>query len=191
MRRLLEREHDVEVVAEAGDLFSAMRHVNHHLPHVLLLDLQMPDASSIDTIRRLRLQVPETQIVVTTTDGSSVLAQQALDAGAAGYTLKPTAPGELVEAVRCAAGGRGYVSPRMSASLESLQRAASEDGLSAREADVLRLVALGFTNAEISEQLHLSRRTVESHRLRIHRKLGFHRRSELVGYALQRHLIGG
>ena len=190
LRLWLESEKDVEVIAEAGDIPTAIRHVKRHLPHVLLLDLRMPNGSSIEAIRRLREEVPETQIVVATTEESPLFARQALDAGAVGYVLKDNADTELQEAVRRAARGETYVSPCVAARLDGVRRAAQDDGLSPRETDVLRLIALGLTSAEMSGRLHLSRRTVESHRRRIHRKLGLSKRSELVRYALARHLIG-
>jgi len=190
LRLWLESEKNVEVIAEAGDVPTAIRHVKRHLPHVLLLDLRMPNGSSIEAIRSLRQEVPETQIVVATIEESPLFARQALDAGAIGYVLKDNADTELQAAVRCAARGEEYVSPCVAARLEGLQRAAQDDGLSPRETDILRLIALGLTSAEISGRLHLSRRTVESHRRRIHHKLGLGKRSELVRYALARHLIG-
>jgi two-component system, NarL family, response regulator NreC len=190
LRLWLESEKDVEVIAEAGDVPTAIRHVKRHLPHVLLLDLRMPNGSSIEAIRRLRDEVPETQIVVATMEESPLFARQALDAGAIGYVLKNNADTELQAAVRCAARGETYVSPCIAARLDGMRRAAQDDGLSPRETDVLRLIALGLTSAEMSGMLHLSRRTVESHRQRIHRKLGLGKRSELVRYALARHLIG-
>jgi two-component system response regulator NreC len=190
LRFLLEGEKDVEVIAEAGDLFSAIRHVKGHLPHVLLLDLGMPNGSSIETIRRVRAEVPQTEIVALTMEDSPVFARQALDAGAIAYVLKDNADSELPLAVHSAARGEEYVSPRVEARLDGLRRAINGDGLSPRETDVLRLIALGLTSGEISAKLHLSTRTVESHRQRIHRKLGLTKRSELVRYALTRHLIG-
>ena len=190
LRLWLESDKNVEVIAEAGDVPTAIRHVKRHRPHVLLLDLRMPDGSSIDAIRRLRDEVPETQIVVATTEESPLFARHALDAGAIGYVLTDNADTELQVAVRSAARGEEYVSPRVAARLEGLRRAAQDDGLSPRETEILRLIALGLTSAEISGLLHLSRRTVESHRRRIHRKLGLGKRSELVSYALSRHLIG-
>ena len=138
----------------------------------------------------MREEVRETQIVVATMEESPLFARQALDAGAVGYVLKDNADTELAAAIRCAARGEEYVSPCVAARLDGLRRAAQDDGLSPRETDVLRLIALGLTSAEMSALLHLSQRTVESHRRRIHRKLGLGKRSELVRYALARHLIG-
>jgi two-component system, NarL family, response regulator NreC len=190
LRLVLGREEGVEVVAEAGDLLTAMRLMNGHLPHVLVLDLQMPDGSSINLIRQLSSRCAETQVVVVTMEDSPAYARAAIDAGAVGFVLKQYASHDLPVAVRCAARGEEYVSARVGARLEALLRSVDNDGLSPREVDVLRLIALGFTSAEISDKLGLSRRTVESHRRRIHRKLGLARRSELVEYALGRGLIG-
>ncbi len=190
LRLLLERERDVEVVAEAGDVFTTVRQVTGHIPHVLLLDLRSPSGSSIELIRRLRAQVPDTEIVVVTMEDSPAFARAAIDLGAIGYVLKDNADGELPLAVRCAARGERFVSPRVAARLDALSRAVDDDGLSPREAEVLRLIALGFTSAEIADALCLSRRTVESHRTQIHRKLGLSKRSELVRHALELHLIG-
>ena len=189
LRLLLDGEEGVKVVAEAGDLKTVTRHVHGHRPHVLVLDLGMPDGSSIETIRRLREEVPSTEIIVLTMEDSPEFAQHALDAGAIGFVLKDFADPELNRAVRAAARGEQYVSPRVTASLESLRRAMTVDELTAREAEVLRLIALGHTSAEIGGKLHLSRRTVETHRARLHRKLGMSTRAELVRYALQRGLL--
>jgi two-component system response regulator NreC len=189
LRLLLDREEGVEVVAEAGDLAMVLRHVRDRLPHVLVLDLSMPDGSSIETIRRLREEVPGTEIVVLTMEDGPAFAQQALDAGAIGFVLKDFADVELNRAVRAAARGEQYVSPRVTAILESVRRAVTDNELTAREAEVLRLIALGHTSAEVGRKLHLSRRTVETHRARLHRKLGLTSRAELVRYALRRGLL--
>jgi len=190
LRILLECEKDVEVIAEADDLPAVERYVHGRMPHVLVLDLQMPNGSSLDTILRLREQVPETEIVVLTMEASPLFAQQVLAAGAAGFVLKDRADTELPLAVRTAAVGAEYVSPKVTAALDALRRAVSGDGLSPRETEVLRLIALGHTSAEIAAKLHLSRRTVETHRAHICRKLRMTTRAQLVRYALSRHLIG-
>ena len=189
LRLLLDGEDGVDVVAEAPDLQTAARSVQGHAPHVLVLDLQMPNGSSIEAIRRLRRQVPETEIVVLTMERSPAFAQRALDVGAIGFVVKDQADTELPEAVRRAAQGEEFVSAQVAAGLQGLRRAATGDGLSARESEVLRLIALGYTTAEIARQLHLSRRTIETHRANIHRKLGLRTRAELVHFALRRHLV--
>jgi two-component system response regulator NreC len=165
------------------------RHVHDRRPHVLVLDLSMPGGSSIDAITRLREEASSTEIVVLTMEDSPGFAQQALDAGAIGFVLKDFADIELNRAVRAAAGGEQYVSPRVRASLDSVRRATGGNGLTAREAEVLGLIALGYTSAEIGRKLHVSRRTVETHRARLLRKLGLSTRAELVRYALRRGLL--
>ncbi|HTX32730.1 MAG TPA: response regulator transcription factor [Solirubrobacteraceae bacterium] len=189
LRRMLDQEDGLEVIAEADDISTVMRHVPAHQPHVLVLDLRLPNGSSIATIRLLREQVPETEIVVLTMEESPAFAQQALEAGAVGFVIKDQADGELPTAIRRAVRGEEYVSPRVSLALSGLREAAGEDNLSRRETEILRLIALGFTSAEIGQQLSLSRRTVETHRAHIHRKLGLDTRAQLVRYALGRHLL--
>jgi two-component system response regulator NreC len=189
LRLLLDTEGGVDVIAEAVDISGVMRDVHAHLPHVLVLDLRLPNGSSIDAIRRLRAQVPTTEIVVLTMEDSPAFAQQAIDAGAIGFVLKDRADSELLTAVRRAARGDEYVSPRVEAALDAFRKATNGDGLSMRETEVLRLIALGYTSREIAVNLHLSSRTVETHRARVQRKLGLKSRADLVRYALQRHLV--
>jgi two-component system, NarL family, response regulator NreC len=189
MRLLLDHERDINVRGEASDLAAAISHVHEHAPQVLVLDLRLPNGSTIETIRRLRAEMPRTEIVVLTMEESPQFAQRALGAGAIGFVLKDRADSELVAAVRLAARGEEYVSPRVSSSLDALQRAGGAGDLSPRELEILRLIALGFTSREIAEKLHLSRRTVETHRSRIHAKLGLTTRAELVRFALARHMV--
>jgi two-component system response regulator NreC len=189
LRGVLDREDGVEVIAEAADLRTVVAHVRRHVPHVLVLDFSMRNGSSLETIGRLRAQVPETEIVVLTMDQSPVLAKQAIDAGAVGFVLKDSADSELPVAVRQAAAGGEYVSPQVAVGLDSRRRSLSGDGLSPRETEILRLIALGHTSAEIAGTLHLSRRTVETHRSHIHHKLSVSTRAELVQHALRRRLL--
>lgn len=188
LRQLLAGEEDLKVIAEAADVSSAIDEVQRHLPQVLVLALQMARGSSIEAIGQLRSQVPQTEIVASTMEPSPLFAQQAMDAGALGFVLKDRADSELPAAVREAAAGREYVSPQVAAGLDALRRAVSSDGLTPRETEILRLIALGYTSREIAGKLRVSRRTVETHRARIHAKLGVSTRAELVAYAL-RHLV--
>lgn len=187
---LLGREPDVEVVAEAADLSAVVRQVVGAKPDVLVADLELPHGASVEAIRRLRAQVPETEVVVLTMDSDPSFAKRAFDAGAIGYVLKDRADTDLPLAVRSAACGEEYVSPQLVGGVDALRQAVRGDLLSPRETEILRLIALGHTSAEIAAKLHLSRRTVESHRARIFRKLGLSTRAELVAYALGRKLIG-
>ena len=189
LRLVLENEPAFEVVAEASDVDSARRYVRGHRPAVLVLDLNMPGGSSLEAIPAIREESPRTQIVVLTMQDEPAFARQALSTGALAYVLKEAADDELVEAVRRAAVGESYLNPKLGARVAKEPAPGPPDDLSQREVDVLRLIALGHTNAEIAEQLFLSVRTVETHRSHIQQKLRLSSRAELVAYALDRGLI--
>jgi two-component system response regulator NreC len=191
LRMLLQAEDGFDVVAEAGDVPTTERRVTAYRPRVLILDLNMPGESSLPAIPRLRLNAPETQIVVLTMQNEPAVAREALRAGALGYVLKEAAEAELVQAVRAAAEGRTYLNPELGARLAAEAPAANgpPDDLSAREIEVLRLIALGHTNSEIASRLYLSVRTVESHRAHIQQKTGRTTRAALVAYAREHELV--
>ncbi len=189
LRLLLDEESGVEVIAEAEDLAAVARYVYGHGPHVLVLDLNMPGGSSLETIGRLRERAPDTQIVVMTMQEDAMFAQRALAAGAVGFVVKDRASEELPSAIGAAARGEEYVSPLLAARLEALHRSLTDDALTAREVEVLRLIALGHTSVEIARKLRLSPRTIETHRAHIHSKLELSTRAELVRYALRRGLL--
>jgi two-component system response regulator NreC len=189
LRQVLSAEGGVEVVGEASDLDGARRYVRGHHPDVLVLDLNLPEGLSLGAIPQIRAESPNTQIVVLTMQNEPAYARQALSAGALGYVLKEAAESELVEAVRRAAVGDTFLNPRLGARVAAEPPPGPPDGLSAREVEVLRMIALGHTNAEIAERLYLSVRTVETHRAHIQQKLRLGSRSELVRYALEHDLI--
>src|SRR3954469_19356176 len=189
LKLLLESEEDFEVVAIAGTADDALRYVRGHKPDVLVLDLHMPGGrSSLDAIPEVSEASPGTKVVVLTMQEDPAFARRALRDGALGYVLKEAADDELVHAVRLASEGKTYLHPRLGAALAAAPEGPPDD-LTARELDVLRLIALGHTNTEIGEQLHLSVRTVETHRAHIQQKLWLSARAELVRYALERGLI--
>jgi two-component system, NarL family, response regulator NreC len=184
LRMLLDAVADFTVVSEAGDVALAERRVAAHRPRVLVLDVNMPDGSSLPAIPRLLASSPETRIVMLTMQSDPALAREALLAGATGFVLKESAKEELIQAVRLAAEGRTYLAPELGAKLAAQvpRGAGAPDDLSAREIEVLRLIALGHTNSEIAAQLFLSVRTVESHRAHIQQKTQHGSRAELVAY---------
>jgi two-component system response regulator NreC len=189
LRQVLDAEDDIDIVAEASDLAGARRYVHGHHPDVLVLDLNLPEGLSLNAIPGIRAEFPDTQIVVLTMQNEPAYARQALSSGALGYVLKEAAESELVEAVRRAARGDTYLNPRLGARVAAEPPPGPPDGLSEREVEVLRMIALGHTNAEIGEQLYLSVRTVETHRAHIQQKLRLGSRSELVHYALGHGLL--
>jgi two-component system response regulator NreC len=191
LRALLEAGDGVEVVAEAADIEQAVRKVRAYKPNVLVLDLSMPGGSSLEAIPDLRSASPATAIVVLTMEDEPRFAREALRAGAVGFVLKEAADTELLQAIDAARNGLRYINPQLGALIAAQPEAPAElpDGLSEREVEVLRLVALGYTNTEISQQLYLSVRTVESHRAHIQRKVGRSTRAELVAYAREQHML--
>jgi two-component system response regulator NreC len=202
LRMLLDAQEGFEVVAEAGDVQTTIRHVAECHPDVLVLDVNVPEGSSLSVLSTLRSEAPGTQVVILTMHDEVSLAREALRAGAAAFVHKASPPDELIRAVRAAAEGRSYLPPDLAARLAAepspeppLLAAAPPadgrrpDGLSAREVQVLRLIALGHTNAEVAGLLYLSVRTVESHRAHIQQKIRRSSRADLVAYARQHGLL--
>jgi two-component system response regulator NreC len=191
LKVLLESDGRFSVLGESGDVAGTYEQVRSCRPRVLVLDLNMGGESSLEEIPRLRAEIPETQIVVLTMQEDPAFARAALRAGAVGYVLKDAADSELMNAVVMANEGRTYLNPELGARLAAQPPESDErpDNLSPREVEVLKLIALGHTNAEIAASLFLSVRTVESHRAHIQQKVGLTTRAELVGYARERGLL--
>jgi two-component system response regulator NreC len=190
LRMLLENEDDFDVASEAGDVEETIRKLKAYKPDILLLDLHMPGGPSLKSIPEMREASPATRIVVLTMQDSSGFIREALRAGALGYVTKEAADTELVEAVRLAVQNQPYLHPKLGVRLAAEpDDQGLPDDLSEREIEVLRLIALGHTNAEIAGQIFLSIRTVESHRAHIQQKLRLQTRAELVGYALEHKLV--
>ena len=188
LRLLLDAEEGLHVVAEAGEIDYAQRMVRAHRPDVLVLDLNMPGGESLPAIPEL---AGHTAVVVLTMQNDPAFARRALQDGAKGYVLKEAADAELVQAVQAAADGRTYLNPQLGARMAAAPPtpAGPPDDLTERELEILRLIALGHTNAEIGGQLYLSVRTIESHRAHIQQKTGRTTRAELVRYALDHSLL--
>jgi two-component system response regulator NreC len=191
LRLLLQGEEGMHVVGEVGNAEAALRMLELRKPDVLVLDLNMEGKTSLSAIRELVAAGSTTRVVVLTMQDDPAWAREAMQAGAAGYVLKEAADEELVAAIRAAASGGTYLNPALGARLAAApaEPAGPPDDLTEREVDILRLIALGHTNAEIAEQLFLSVRTVESHRAHIQQKLRRTTRAELVRYALDQGFV--
>ncbi len=190
LRMVLEAAGDIAIVAEAGTADDAVRYVLGHKPDVLVLDLNMPGTPSLEVLPQVTDASPDTAVVVLTMQSGTAFARAALRAGVRGYVLKESAGAELVQALRTAADGGTYLTPSLGARLATEPETPElPDGVTAREAEVLSLLALGHTNAEIGDRLHLSRRTVESHRASLQSKTSCATRAELVRYALDHQLL--
>ena len=193
LRALLERQDDIDVMAEASSVAEAV--ALDVEPDVVVADLMLPDERGVEVVRRLKERYQKAAILVLTMVDNPTDVQQCLAAGARGYLLKETAGSELVDAVRKVAGGEDYVQPSLGAALAKWKespgrvRARAVDDLTPREREVLRLIALGHTNTEIATMLYVSVRTVENHRAGVMRKLGLRSRAELVRHAAGAGLI--
>ena len=194
LRRILQDEPDLEVVGEAGRAEDAVAVAQAERPDVFVMDLGLPGTGGIAATRQVREASPDTAVLILTVHDDVGYLRRAFDAGAAGYLVKEAADVELVQAVRTVAAGGRYVHPSLGAALlapeASRARLAGPGGeLSERERDVLRLIALGLTNAEIGQRLFVSVRTVETHRAHIHQKLDLRSRAELVRFAREAGLL--
>ena len=193
LRLLLEAEHDMEVIGDAGNSRDAVFEVRAGKPDVVLLDVVMPDESGIEALPKLLHEAPAAKVLMLSMQDDPSYVREAFAAGASGYVLKEAADSEVVAAIREVAGGNHYVHPalgaRMVAADAAAHEAASSDPLSDREREVLRLLALGHTNQEIAKQLFISVRTAETHRAHIMRKLQLSTRAELVRYAIEHGLL--
>jgi two-component system response regulator NreC len=193
LRLLIDAEDDLEAVGEAGNARDAVFQARALKPDVVLMDVVMPDQSGLDVVPTILHERPETKVLVLSMQDDPQYVRQAFAAGAKGYVLKEAADTEVVSAIREVANGGSYVHPTLGARLVAAEsaeaRRAEEDPLSDREREVLRLLALGHTNQEISTQLFISVRTAETHRAHIMQKLRLSSRAELVRYALDQGVL--
>jgi DNA-binding NarL/FixJ family response regulator len=191
VKLLLDRQPDIEVVAEAEDGVDAVEKVIEHRPDVAVLDVSMPRMTGLQATHEIKQQAPDTQVLILSMHDDDRYLFEALRAGAAGYVLKHAADQDLVDAVRAAGRGEPFLTASAQQTLirEFLERGDQPEELSPREQEVVKLIAEAHTNREIAEILHLSEKTVESHRGRVLQKLGMRDRVELVRYAIRRGLV--
>jgi two-component system, NarL family, response regulator NreC len=191
IRAVLEREAgEFEVVAEAADIPSLVREVREHKPDLLTLDLTMPGGSSLGALPACFIAHPDLAVAILTMREDPEYARQALRAGARSYVLKEAEPAELLQAFRLAVAGGNYLHPRLGALMATSEEGATDGAaLSEREREVVRLIANGYTNPEIAEQLSVAERTVKTYRARAIEKLGFSSRAEITAYARRLGLV--
>jgi two-component system response regulator NreC len=193
LRRLIDVESDMETVGEAGTVRDAIFEARSANPDLILMDVVMPGESGIEGLPKLLHEHPEVKVLVLSMQDDPRYLREAFAAGASGYVLKEAADTEVVTAIREVAAGGRYVHPELGARLIAAEaeaaRQAEADPLSDREREVLRLLALGFTNQEIAKQLFISVRTAETHRAHVMQKLRLASRAELVRYAIAHGLL--
>jgi DNA-binding NarL/FixJ family response regulator len=190
IRSRLEREPDITVVGEAATAEQAIERCAALTPHVVLLDLLMPRRGGCEAIPELLRRSPRTRVLVLSSQAAPSWVRRALTAGAAGYLSKRASDRELAAAIRCVALGDGYVEPCLGATLVVDNSQGPLEALSERERDVVRLLALGYTNQEIAARLFISVRTVDTHRAHIMIKLRLDTRADLVMFSLANGVIG-
>jgi DNA-binding NarL/FixJ family response regulator len=193
LRMLIDRQRDMEVVAEADDGVAALEQTQAQRPHVAVLDVSMPRMTGLQAAREIRSHVPDTRVLLLSMHDDERYFLEGLEAGAAGYVLKRAADTDLIGAVRTVAGGRTFLSDDaqrtlMDTWLES-GSPAPDDPLTPREHEVVKLIAEAFNNRQIARTLNVSEKTVESHRANVLSKLGMRDRVELVRYAIRRGLV--
>jgi DNA-binding NarL/FixJ family response regulator len=193
IRRFLEEDPAIDVVAEASDGAEAVRLVEQRQPDVAVLDIRMPEVTGVEATRRIKARFPETRVLVLTAYDDDPYVFALLEAGADGYVLKTASADQLVDAVRTVYRGESALSPEVASKVvrqATGRRPASAadqiEPLTPREIDVLRLVARGMTNREVGQELGISHRTVQGHLASVYDKLQVNSRTEAVTQALKR-----
>jgi DNA-binding NarL/FixJ family response regulator len=183
LRKIMEGVADLEVIGEAGDGIELLALLERVIPHMVILDISMPNLRGIEALRQIKMKYPEVKVLILSMHKEYLY--QGFSAGADGYLLKEDADRELFSAIENIRQGRTYLSPRLTGRLLE-DRAPSSEGLSVREKEVLRLIVEGKSNKEIAEILFISVRTVESHRANVMAKLNLNSTADLVKYAIQK-----
>ena len=193
LKHLVEAQPDMEVIACVGDGREAVQRARDAQPDVVLMDLSMPELNGADATRAILERDPKCRVIVLSMYAQREYVRRALKAGAAGYVVKRSAAKEVVDAIRAVHAGQRYLSPRVAdVVLEDYTDDKQDDPLarlSAREREVLQLLAEGRTGAQIAERLSLSQKTVETYRARLVEKLGIRDLAGLVRFAIQRGLV--
>jgi DNA-binding NarL/FixJ family response regulator len=197
LRALLTADPSFEIVGEARDGREAVRCVDKLGPNLLLIDLSMPRMSGMDAIREIKKRYPETKIIALTVHKTEEYLLTTLQAGADGYVLKDATHDELILAIKNVMGGKSYLSPGVSEKViegylegkKSNRSLSSWESLSQREREVLKLIAEGYKNKEIAEDLCISLKTVEKHRANLMKKLDLHNAAALTVYAMDKGLV--
>ena len=199
---VLGTEDDIEVVGEAEDGYEAIAKCEELAPDVVLMDVRMPKVSGIEATRRIRTTSPSTRVLMLTVSDDEDDLFEAVKAGASGYLLKEISVDEVAAAIRAVSAGQSLISPSMAAKLMGefsamAEREAAEatqvpvPSLTARELDVLRLVARGLGNREIAQELFIAENTVKNHVRNILEKLQLHNRMQAAMYAMNLKIIDG
>lgn len=191
LKLLVGSQPDMEVVGEADNGRVAVQLAQQLLPDVAVMDVSMPELNGLQATKKLKRQCPQVKVLALTRHTDSGYLQQLLQAGASGYVLKQSKSVELLRAIRAVAAGQTYLDPAITEKVvgniiggRGARGASAETKLTDREAEVLRLIAVGYINKEVAARLSLSVKTVEAHKARGMEKLGMKSRVDLVRYAM-------
>jgi two-component system response regulator NreC len=198
LKALVNGQPGMKVVGEAGDGQEAYRGIVELQPDVAVMDISMPGCSGSETAGLLRRMCPNVRVVTLTVHEDEAYLRGLLEAGASGYVLKRSATDDLIHAIRTVAAGGTYIDPNLADRLVNVYidarpvpPSSERSELTGREADVVRLIALGHSNKEIAARLEISVKTVETHKARALERLGLHSRADLVQYALHQGWLQG
>jgi DNA-binding NarL/FixJ family response regulator len=197
LRALLSAEEDMEVVGEAENGRLAVTLAKKTNPDVVVMDVAMPLLNGLEATRQILKMLPTTKILVLTSYGDDECVSQLMDAGASGYLIKQTAANDLIRAIREVQKGNAFFSPTIAKRLRDQCREAFTTGLAprksgeltTREAEVLQLIAEGFSNKQIASELNISIKTVEKHRQQVMNKLNIHDVAGLTRYAISKGMV--
>jgi two-component system response regulator NreC len=191
LKSLINAQPDMDVIGETDNGRTAWLETRTLRPDVVVMDISMPELNGAKATELLKRDCPQTKVLALTVHNDQGYLHQLLKAGASGYVLKRAAAHELIQAIRAVAAGNTYLDPTIVNNVVSsyVRKQAAKEGqphgeLSERETEVLRLIALGYSNKEIASQLEIGVRTVETYKVRLMEKLNFHSRAEIVRYAL-------
>jgi two-component system response regulator NreC len=192
MKMLVEAQADMEVVGEAGDGRTAIELAQQLQPDILLMDISMPELNGLKAAAKLRRIAPNLKILTVTRHSDDAYLRELLDAGVSGYVLKQSAATELISAIQAVASGKSYLDPKIAGKVmvsyagkgNKLRGDTSGEQITERESEVLRHIALGYSNKEIGEKIDISIKTVEAHKANALKKLNMTSRKEIVSYAI-------
>ena len=191
IKLLINSQPDMRVIGEVGDGGAAVKEAQKLTPDIVVMDVSMPKLNGLKATRRLRTVSPDVKILTLTRHTDQAYLQQLIQSGASGYVLKQSAPTELIRAIRTVAEGKNYLDPALTekvfggyAGLQTTLRGESKAKTTDRESEVLRYIALGYSNKEIADLMQVSVKTVEAHKANAMRKLEMHSRIDIVRFAI-------
>lgn len=191
IKLLINSQPDMEVIGEAGDGAAAIKIAQKSAPDIIVMDVSMPEVNGLKATKRLKQIAPDIKILTLTRHTDDAYLKQLIQSGANGYVLKQSAPSELIRAIRAIAEGNNYLDPSLTSKMfgrfsrrTNTLRGESSAKLTERESEVLRYIALGYSNKEIAALIQLSVKTVEAHKANAMRKLDMHSRIDIVRFAI-------